>query len=89
MNFHVEKAELRSSARTRVLLEARVYHGRNAVIPCMIKDISLGGARITFKEGQRIPGEFELTILGSDFRTVASELRWQEGSVAGVSFTKP
>ena len=78
-------AEDRREERRRVLLQAKVLLGREAIW-CAVRDISLSGAKLEIDEELRLPPQFDL-VIGRREEIVRARLRWREGAFAGVSLT--
>jgi len=79
-------SERRQSARRRVYLGGRAaFEKPNAIDECLVRDLSPGGARITFSGSTPIPDAFALTIRDSvEARPV--RVVWRDGLEAGVAF---
>lgn len=54
--------------------------------PCVIRDISRDGAKISLPAAIALPERFELAIADDDLRTVKACLRWRRGDFAGLTF---
>ncbi|MEZ5831896.1 MAG: PilZ domain-containing protein [Dongiaceae bacterium] len=54
-------------------------------VPCRIRNISDGGARLEFGTPQLLPHTFELHVPGMPVRVCS--LRWAKDSLIGVQFT--
>ncbi|MFC4175161.1 PilZ domain-containing protein [Microvirga sp. GCM10011540] len=80
------RVDLRKNKRTQTRQEGRIFLKRGTVVHCMVTDLSQAGAKLTLTKSQHLPETFDLVILGSDFRTIPCDLRWQKGNVAGVAF---
>lgn len=81
--------ELRAAAR------ARTYLSGSAVAdvavtgePCLIRNLSLQGASVVFREGFTIPRRFDLFI-SRDGQAHQAVTMWRNGNVAGVKFLQP
>ena len=78
--------ERRESRRRKTLLAGKVIFGANRLaMDCAIRDLSAGGARLSFADPHGVPGEFELQLpsRGTVFR---AEVRWRRGREIGVKF---
>lgn len=62
-----------------------VVSGR-AEIPCVIRDLSATGARLSFSNPTILPRTFRLEFDGQDQRVTVV---WQRGLMAGVKFQTP
>ena len=79
-------SERRQSARRRVYLGGRAaFEQPNAIDECLVRDLSPGGARITFSGSTPIPDAFALTIRDiGEARAV--RVVWRDGIEAGVAY---
>lgn len=81
--------ERRKTARRRVCLGGRVLGA--AFLPatdCMVRDVSLGGARIRIPDTVLVPDRFDLLVpCRSETRRVA--VAWRAGDVIGLVFEGP
>jgi hypothetical protein len=78
--------ELRATERGRSLLKAKIiFNNRMATIDCVVKNISLGGAKIAVASGLSIPSEFDLEIPLRG-RTYRVQMRWRDSDHMGVEF---
>ncbi|MTI42789.1 PilZ domain-containing protein [Roseibium hamelinense] len=72
--------------RARVLKKAKVlFKDGLRSVPCVVRNISEGGAQIHFEQPYLIPTQFELRIELEGFE-VTCERRWEDGLVCGVQF---
>jgi PilZ domain len=77
----------RSHPRTRTTSNA-VITTHDRTIPCSVRDLSPGGARLTVRDTiNLIPGEFEL-VMKSTRETYRAQVRWQRGLEIGVAFVQ-
>ena len=65
---------------------AKIVLGPEAMISCMVKDISTGGARIAVKPDMDLPETFELFIAAHDLQARRVRVCWRDGGFAGVAF---
>jgi len=65
---------------------AQILLGPDAMIPCTVKDISTGGARIALKPQMDLPETFELFIAAHDLQVRRARVCWRKGDFAGVAF---
>jgi hypothetical protein len=65
---------------------AKIMLGPEAMISCMVKDISTGGARIAVKRNMDLPETFELYIAAHDLQVRRARVCWRHGDFAGVAF---
>jgi hypothetical protein len=78
--------ERRVSRRQKTLLAGKIVFGANRfAMDCSIRDLSTGGAKLSFADPVGIPAEFELHLpsRGTAFR---AEVRWRRGQQVGVRF---
>jgi hypothetical protein len=78
--------ERRIAQRQRTLLAGRVVYGANRfAADCAVRDLSAGGARLSFADPSEIPDSFELYLpsRGTAFRV---EVRWRRGRQIGIKF---
>lgn len=66
---------------------AKIMLGPEAMISCMVKDISTGGARIALKRHMDLPETFELYIAAHDLQVRRARVCWRHGDFAGVAFS--
>jgi hypothetical protein len=66
---------------------AKIMLGPEAMISCMVKDISSGGARIAVKRHMDLPETFELYIAAHDLQVRRARVCWRNGDFAGVAFS--
>jgi hypothetical protein len=84
-----EVSERRVHHRRPTSLEAEVLLGAEALgLSCVVRDISAGGAGLTFAEPIELPSGFVLTVPKLDL-IVAAQLRWSHGERHGVAFMWP
>lgn len=76
----------RIGARSRMLKGGVIaFSGRHATIPCVVRDISDGGARLQVAQGAAVPDTFEL-IVELDGLEVPCQIAWRKSNEVGVSF---
>ncbi|HEX8167889.1 MAG TPA: PilZ domain-containing protein [Beijerinckiaceae bacterium] len=78
--------ERRESRRRKTLLAGKIVFGADRItMDCSIRDLSMGGARLSFADPVGLPNEFELQLpsRGTVFR---AEVRWRRGREVGVKF---
>jgi PilZ domain len=76
----------RQARRFRTHHPAQILLGPEAMISCMVKDISTGGARIAVKRQADLPESFELYIAAHDLQVRRARVCWRHGDFVGVSF---
>ena len=77
----------RQTRRFRAQHPAKIVLGPDAMIPCMVKDISTGGARIAVKSHMDLPETFELFIAAHDLQVRRARVCWRHGDFAGIAFS--
>ena len=82
-----ETTENRSGERRRLLKGGVIaFSARHATLPCMVRDISDGGARLRVGDASAVPDTFEL-IIELDGLEVACEVTRRQHGEIGVKFT--
>lgn len=66
-------------------IRGKVKIGSTTVINCILKDISIGGARLVFPAGSWIPSEFSLE-LPNGFPPISAKKVWLENDSVGIKF---
>ena len=66
---------------------AQIMLGPDAMIPCTVRDISTGGARIALKPQMDLPETFELFIAAHDLQVRRARVCWRRGDFAGIAFS--
>ncbi|WP_439572660.1 PilZ domain-containing protein [Phreatobacter sp.] len=59
------------------------------LLPCMMNDISKGGARVTLREDGEVPDRFVLRLDNAGRATRQCRLVWRRGNELGVAFIEP
>jgi hypothetical protein len=76
----------RDSIRSKALLEAHIrYQNRTRSMGCVVRNISLSGARLEVDPTVVLPNEFELDIPNRG-AMVQCALKWRKDDAAGVKF---
>lgn len=79
-------SEKRSGARSRMLKGGVIaFSGRHATIPCVVRDMSEGGARLQVAQGASVPDTFEL-IVELDGLEAQCLVVWRKPQEVGVGF---
>lgn len=79
----------RAEIRRRTFKEGLVsYEEDRLSVPCLIRDMAEGGAKLRFERLVSLPKTFNLTI-PLDGKTYPVELRWMQGTTCGVQITGP
>jgi PilZ domain len=66
---------------------AQILLGPEAMIPCTVKDISTGGAKIELKPQMDLPETFELFIAAHDLQVRRARVCWRKDGYAGIAFS--
>jgi PilZ domain len=81
--------QTRSVARLRSFLSGRIrFDGRLRSLECLVRDISLTGARLELSEAISLPERFELYLPRRDM-THNVLIEWRRGDQLGVTFGGP
>ena len=84
MTASLEPKERRSAMRVPVKLDARVFPGRRA---CLVKDLSVHGARVQFSDPGHGPDEVVLVLWDSGQAFEAQAVWWLNDEI-GVRFIR-
>lgn len=83
------KNSARKSNRRRVLKGAvAAFNNRHSTIPCIVRDFSETGCRLSAEGSVNIPDTFEL-VIELDGMSVDCLVVWRRGGTIGVKFTSP
>ncbi|HYF54240.1 MAG TPA: PilZ domain-containing protein [Salinarimonas sp.] len=77
--------EQRRRTRLKTLLRGEIVTPAGMVMSCSVRDLSEGGARLSFGDATWVPDRFKLTIFGRDWSANA-EVRWRKQHQIGVEF---
>jgi hypothetical protein len=81
--------ERRRVPRHKSLLRGRIYYNnRNSSADCLVRDISIHGARLIFADEMPIPEQLELYI-PHRAQSYRAHVVWQRGGEAGIAFAVP
>lgn len=76
----------RDSERSKSFLRATIrFQNRNVTMDCLVRNISLSGARLEIDETAALPAEFELEIPNRGV-VLQCQLKWRHDQAAGVKF---
>ena len=84
----VNWAEKRNALRQRTLKRGRIVVSGMSTMDCLIRNMSLTGARLAVPNAHALPDEFEL-LIGDEGLRRECEVMSRSDSSAGVRFTKP
>jgi hypothetical protein len=88
MNVDVERrtAERRRTARQKSFLRGMIYfNNRRSAVDCLIRDISVHGARVIFSDAVQTPDVLDLYIPQKE-QTLRSHVIWRNGTEVGLAF---
>ncbi|MEP4766366.1 MAG: PilZ domain-containing protein [Roseibium sp.] len=78
--------EMPRQRRTRILKKGKIiFQGGLRSIPCIVRNLSEGGAMLQFEQAFLLPQEFQLQMDLEDFE-VTCVRRWEDGLQFGVQF---
>lgn len=79
-------SEHRSGQRRRMLKQAQIVtNSGHSTVDCLVRDMSLGGARLKVENGLAVPASFELLLVSDDTRVLANVV-WRRPNEVGVRF---
>ncbi|GAA0787861.1 PilZ domain-containing protein [Roseibium denhamense] len=82
----IAETDMPRSRRSRVLKKGKIIFQKGLrSIPCIVRNISDGGAMLQFEQAYMLPKQFDLQIDLEDFE-VSCERRWEDGLKCGVEF---
>jgi methyl-accepting chemotaxis protein len=87
-NWTVGMEERRGERRSRVLIPAQILSPMIKPVPCSIRDLTEGGARLHVDTHTRLPKRFVL-VIDTDGRRFDCEVRHQGGTTVNVQFAVP
>jgi hypothetical protein len=86
-NRGVPLRERRLSVRRNTAIAAHIaFNGGRSQMPCIIRDLSEGGARLEVSSVRDIPPTFDLLLPGH--RPAACRVAWRAMKEVGISFVK-
>ena len=78
----------RHARRFRAHHPAQILLGSDAMIPCTVKDISTGGAKLALKPQMDLPEIFDIFIAAHDLQVRRARVCWRKGELAGIAFSE-
>ena len=84
----IDWAEKRNALRQRTLKQGRIVVNGMSTMNCLIRNMSLTGARVAIENAHSLPDEFELLIGDEGLRRECEVMSRNDGS-AGLRFLKP
>jgi two-component system response regulator len=87
--MHPRSASDRRDGKRSKMLKGGIiaFSARHATIPCVLRDLSEGGARLQVAQSSAVPDTFEL-IVELDGLEVPCEVVWRKVTEIGVAFTQ-
>ncbi len=80
-------SERRNASRHKSFLRGRIYYNnRRNSVDCLIRDISPGGARLTFSDAVTVPDVVDVYIPQKE-QTLRASVHWRRGQEIGVTFS--
>ncbi len=85
---HLSPAERRAYPRQRVFKRVKAIFLNRSVIDCVMRDVSVGGARLACRQAALFPDRFQLVFMNErEMRDV--RVAWRGIDEIGVQFTSP
>ena len=82
--------EKRKQTRIEWLSPGAIHvDGQSTPIPCVVSNLSNGGAKIGRVDTTKLPSEFTLDVWPSDGCTLRCVVIWRGASIVGVKFAEP
>jgi hypothetical protein len=88
MSDFAQPAERRQFGRRQTYMHARISARGRPSVPCIMRDVSDGGALLEVSYPQWLPSRFRLTLEANGFTADCEIVRRTDGAV-GVRFTTP
>jgi len=82
----MDQNDRRASPRRTLIAESRLRHTDGVTIPCILQNISDGGAMILVDAGVELPQNFLFEIPGNIAVGRRCSLVWRQGRFAGMEF---
>ena len=78
--------EKRKAARSRTLLGGVIaFNNRASTMDCQVRNLSTGGAKVTFNNTTAVPDQFDLKIARKE-RSFRARMIWRTPNEAGIAF---
>jgi hypothetical protein len=78
--------ERRKLARNRTFLGGVIaFNRRSSTMNCLVRNLSVGGAKISFTNTATVPDKFDLTIKQKG-RALLARIVWRKADEAGIVF---
>jgi len=78
--------EKRKASRSRTLLGGVIaFNNRASTMDCQVRNLSAGGAKVTFSNTAVVPDQFDLKI-ARKARSFRARMIWRAPNEAGVAF---
>ena len=79
-------SEHRREARQRTFLKGRIiFNNGSSSMDCLVRDMSMSGARLALSQSAVLPEAFDLYIPQKE-KTYRSSLRWRRSDGIGITF---
>jgi hypothetical protein len=79
-------AERRQSSRQKSFLRGCIYfNNRRSAVDCLVRDVSVAGARLIFSAAVNVPDVVDLYIAQKE-QTLRAKVQWRYGEEAGIAF---
>ena len=79
--------ERRRASRTKQFLGGRIlFNERCSTFDCLVKDMSVHGARLHLPSTNGMPATFELTLPAKQHESHPARVVWRDDMQAGVEF---
>ena len=79
-------SEHRREARQRTFLKGRIiFNNGSSSMDCLVRDMSISGARLALSQSAVLPEAFDLYIPQKE-KTYRSSLRWRRSDGIGITF---
>lgn len=81
-------SEHRRESRSRTFLKGRIiFNNGSSSMDCLVRDMSMSGARLALSQSAVLPEAFDLYIPQKE-KTYRSSLRWRRSDGIGVTFSE-
>ena len=78
--------EKRKASRSRTLLGGVIaFNNRASTMDCQVRNLSAGGAKVTFSNTAAVPDQFDLKIARKE-RSFRARMIWRAPNEAGIAF---
>jgi hypothetical protein len=84
---HINFIDKRKHSRHDCNLRGKVKLGISEICECIVKDISIGGAKLLIQSSNWTPSEFSLE-LPNGFPSITARTVWTDNQTVGVEFVR-